>query len=254
MSSVLIIAKTTMLENARKQVFHVVTLLTLTVVCASVLLSVFTLGVQVKILKDLCMTSILFCGGILAVALASTALPSEIETRTCYPVLARPITRTQHILGKYLGTISTVYLGLAVLGIAFAVLLAARSALDGLLILALVYALLEVALVAAVAFCLSVFSTPAVAVMISLLVFIAGSVKIGYFSHLVNGISNPVIKGAGLFIYHLIPNLESFNFKDALVHQLPVPEAYLAQVAIYGVCYTAFMLTVATAAFAKKEL
>lgn len=254
MLHILILAKTTMLENARKQVFHVVTLLTLTVVCASVLLSFFTLGVQVKILKDLCMTSILFCGGVLAVALASTAIPGEVESRTCYPTLARPITRCQFVLGKYLGTLLTVYIGLAVIGLAFAALLAGRHALDGLIILALGYALLEVAIVAAIAMCLSTFATPAVAAMVSFLVFIAGSAKIGYFRPLVENVYNPAAKVMAKGLYHLLPNLESFNFKDALVHRLNVPESYLIQVAVYGVCYAALALTVATCAFGKKEL
>lgn len=254
MSQILIIAKTTILENSRKQVFHVVTILTLTVVCASVLLSFFTLGVQVKILKDLCMTSILFCGGILAVALAATAIPGEVESRTCHPVLARPITRMQLVLGKYIGTLATVYIGLTVIGLAFAALLAARHGLDALIILALGYAMLEVAVVAAIAMCFSVFTTPAVSVMVSFMLFVVGSVKIGYFKPLCEGIVNPLAKSAAFGLYHLLPNLESFNFKDALVHKLPVPDAYLVQVAIYGVCYAALVLTITSWGFARKEL
>ncbi|MEN6520598.1 MAG: ABC transporter permease subunit [Armatimonadota bacterium] len=254
MSHILILARLTMLENARKQVFHVVTLLTLTIICASVLLSFFTLGVQVKILKDLCMTSILFCGGVLAIALAATAIPGEVESRTCYPTLARPVTRCQLVLGKYFGTLFTVYIGLAVIGLAFAALLVGRHALDWLLVLALGYALLEVAIIAAISMCLSTFTTPAVAAMVSFLVFIAGSAKIGYFRPLVENVDNPVAKAMVKGVYHLLPNLESFNFKDALVHRLHVPESYLIQVAVYGVLYAALALTVAKYAFSRKEL
>lgn len=243
-----------MLENARKQVFHVVTLVTLTVVCASVLLSFFTLGVQVKILKDLCMTSILFCGGVLAVALASTAIPGEVESRTCYPILARPINRYQFVLGKYFGTLLTVYIGLTVIGIAFAALLAGRNALDGLIILGMGYAFLEVAIIGAIAMCLSTLATPAVAAMVSFLAFVAGSAKIGYFGPLVENIDNPAAKVMAKGMYHLLPNLESFNFKDALVHNLHVPEGYLIQVMVYGACYTALALTLASSVYKMKEL
>ena len=55
-------------------------------------------------------------------------------------------------------------------------------------------------------------------------------------------------------LYHLLPNLESFNFKDALVHHLTVPSAYLWQTAAYGVFYTAALLTLASMSFARKEL
>lgn len=254
MSCVLIIAKATVLENARKQVFHVVTLLTLTVVCASVLLSFFTLGVQVKILKDLCMTSILFCGGVLAIALACIGIPGEIESRMCYPVLARSVTRTQMILGKYLGTIFTIYIGMGVIALAFAALLAGKHALDCFLLLSLGYALLEIAVIAAIAMLLSVLTTPAVAAMVSFLIYIMGTVKIEYFKPLVQSITNPGAKEGARIVYHLLPNLESFNFKDALVHHLHVPGVYLFEVAIYGICYAGLALTLTSWVFSRKEL
>ncbi|MBI2844900.1 MAG: ABC transporter permease subunit [Armatimonadetes bacterium] len=254
MSRILILSRLTMLENARKQVFHVVVLLTLTVVCGSTLLSFFTMGVQVKILKDLCMTSILFCGGMLAVVLASTAIQGEVETRTCYPVLARPVKRADLLLGKYFGTLATVYLGLCAIAVAFTVLLALRNALDAMLLVTLGFTFLEVAVVAALALCLSVFATPAIACMASFLIFVAGTVKIGYFGPLIERVANPAAQAAARTVYHLLPNLESFNFKDALVHHIHVPETYLAQVALYGICYIGLMLTAASWIFSRKEL
>ena len=254
MLQIWIIAKMSILENARKQIFHVVMLITLAVICSSVLLSFFTFGVQVKIMKDLSCTSILLCGGILAIALASTALPAEMESRTCYPVLARPITRTQLVLGKYFGTLLTISLGLALIGLTFAGLLYSMGALDWYLIVAVGYALLEVAVIASIAMLLSVASTPAVAAMVTLLVYIVGTVKIGYFKPLVQSLQSPLAGKAAKFVYHLLPNLESFNFKEALVHHQHVPNAYLIQVAVYGVCYTAMMIAVASLAFARREL
>ena len=120
---ILVISKLTVLENSRKQVFHVLLIAALAIICASTLLSFFTLGVQLKILKDLSLTSIIFCGGMLAVALASAGLPGEIEHRTLYPILARPIRRWEFIFGKYLGTLATIYSGLIVIAFAFGIIL-----------------------------------------------------------------------------------------------------------------------------------
>ncbi len=254
MSRILILAKATMLENARKQVFHVVTLITLTIVCASTMLSFFTLGVQVKMLKDLCMTSILFCGGLLAIALASTSLPNEIENKTCYPILARPLRRTELLLGKYLGSLFTVYLGLAAIALVFTLLLASKQALDARLILSVGFTLLEVAVIAAVSTFFSTFTTPAVAAMLSFIVYVVGTVKIGYFKPLVDQVTNPAAGFLARAAYHMLPNLESFNFKDALVHKLNVPETYLIQVAIYGVLYCVLVLSAGAYAFSRREL
>lgn len=254
MTRTLILAKMTMMENYRKQVFHVVMLLTLTIVCASTLLSFFTMGIQIKLLKDLCMTSILFCGGFLAVALAATAIPGEVESRTCQPILARPIRRSELVLGKYIGTLLTIYAGLAFIGIVFAVLLISRQAFDGFMLVAIGFSFLEVALIAAVTMLLSTFTTPAVAVMTSFLVYVGGMVKIGYFKPLVDHMTNPVAQSIVRGVYHALPNLESFNFKDALVHQLQVPAMYAVQVACYGALYAALAITMASWTFSRREL
>jgi Cu-processing system permease protein len=254
MTKILIIAKTTMMENSRKQVFHVVTLLTLAVICASTLMSFFTLGVQVKILKDMCMTSILFCGGILAIALAASAIPGELESRTCYPILARSIKRSEFMLGKYFGTLFTVYIGLAVIALAFVVLLLSKHSLDAYMALAVGFSFLEVAVIAAITMCFSTITTPAVAAMLSFIVYVTGTIKIGYFKPLIDNVSNPFLHAFVRGAYHILPNLESFNFKDALVHGIPVSNAYLVQVGIYGVCYTVLALIITGFAFARREM
>jgi hypothetical protein len=55
-------------------------------------------------------------------------------------------------------------------------------------------------------------------------------------------------------IYHILPNLECFNLKTALVHNDSIPAAYLLQVALYGVCYAAFVLALGTLNFSRKEI
>lgn len=251
----MVLARLTMLENARKNIFHVLLIGALAVIAASTLLSFFTLGVQVKILKDLSLTSIIVCGGLLAVALASTSLPAEIEHRTLYPVLARPVERWEVILGKYLGTLCTIYIGLAGISIAFAlVLLRYGGELDLMFGAALGFAALEVAVIGAVATLLSVIVTPAVAAMLSLFIYISGSIKMAYLHPLGESIRDTVSKTTFLVVYHLLPNLECFNFKDALVHGIGVPGAYMAQVVIYGVAYGGVAILTGAAIFARREL
>ena len=111
MTGIWTIAKMSLLENSRKQVFHVLCLLMLAVIGSSTLLSIFTEGVQIKILKDLCMTCIMFGGAALAIALGATGIPNDVESRTIHPLIARPLTRTQYLMGKFLGTFITVTMG-----------------------------------------------------------------------------------------------------------------------------------------------
>ena len=255
MSRTWVIAKMSLLENSRKQVFHVLCLLVLTVIAGSTLLSIFTEGVKLKILKDLCMTVILFGGAVLAIALGSSSIPSDVESRTIHPILARPITRLEYVAGKFLGTVMTVALGVAAMSVVFGVLIYSfQRSVDAFLITAMGFALLEVAVIAAVATAISTFATPAVTAVLTFLVYVCGTVKIGYFGHLMERSTDGV---SGLFtaaLYHILPNLECFNMKTVLVHQDTIPATYLLQVAVYGLCYTSFVLLLGCAYFARKEV
>ncbi len=255
MRKALIITKASILENSRKQVFHVLCLLILTVIVGSTLLSIFTEGVKLKILKDLCMTTILFGGTVLAIALGSTSIPNDIENRTIYPLIARPITRTCYVIGKFFGTFFTVAMGVVAMGLVFGCLIYSyQRSFDMLLLVALLFVLLETAIVAAVATAISTMATPAVTAMLTFMFYLFGTVKIGYFAGLIGRDSNPVTATTAKLVYHLLPNLECFNFKNALVHQDPVPASYMMQVAIYWVSYIAFLLFFGAAYFARKEV
>ena len=255
MAGIWVIAKMSLLENSRKQVFHVLCLLMLTVIACSTLLSIFTEGVQIKILKDLCMTCILFGGAALAIALGATGIPNDVESRTIHPLIARPLTRAQYMVGKFVGTFITVSLGVGAMAIAFgALIFMYQHSIDGSLGMAVLFTLLEVAIIAAIATTISTFATPAVTTVVTFMVYIAGTIKIGYIGGLIENSQSGLSKAAYTLIYHALPNLECFNLKSSLVHHDAIPAAYLGQVAIYGVCYIAFALAVGASYFASREV
>lgn len=255
MSGIWIVAKMSLLENSRKQVFHVLCLLMLAVIGSSTLLTIFTEGVQIKILKDLCMTCILFGGAALAIALGATGIPNDVESRTIHPLIARPLTRAQYVVGKFLGTFITVAMGVAAMTVAFGVLIYAyQHSFDSFLAMAIAFTLLEVAVVAAIATTISTFVSPAIASVVTFMAYLAGTIKIGYIGGLIDRSQSGTSKALYSLIYHALPNLECFNFKTSLVHHDAVPVSYLWQVTIYGLCYIAFVLLVGTWYFSNREV
>ena len=244
-----------LLENSRKQVFHVLCLLMLAVIASSTLLSIFTEGVQIKILKDLCMTCILFGGAAMAIALGSSGIPNDVESRTIHPLIARPLTRAQYVMGKFIGTVITVSVGVAAMALAFSALIFLyQHSFDTYLCMAVLFTLLEVAIIAAIATTISTFATPAVTTVLTFLAYVGGTIKIGYVGGLIERSSGGITKAAYLLIYHVLPNLECFNLKASLVHHDAVPAAYLGQVFIYGICYIAFVLVLGMSFFAGREV
>ena len=254
MKKILVISKMTILENSKKQIFHMLCLVILAIIASSTLLSVLTEGAKIKIIKDLAMTTILFGGAVLSIALASSSIPNDIENRTIYPIFARSITRTQYITGKYLGTISTVGLGLLAIGSVFTILIISfEGKFDPYISLAMFYTYLQVCIIAAFTLTLSIFFSPAITTSLSFLVYIFGSVKMGYLDGLIERCDSFSREAIG-FISHILPNLECFNFKNALVHHDSVPISYLINVLVYGIIYIVFCLCICNAAFSRKEI
>ncbi|MDQ2801081.1 MAG: ABC transporter permease subunit [Armatimonadota bacterium] len=250
-----IIGRITLLEGARKQVFHVLMLFAVFLIFGSATLAKFDRHVQMKMLNDLCLFSVFLVSSIVAITLTVTGIPGEQEQKTVYPVIAKPVARWQFVCGKYAGAMGTVAIGMAVMAATFSFLqIFYMGHLDAAMFYVLPFLFLETAILAALALWLSTWASWPLAWFLSVLLCLLGNVKFPLYASLMeqrqNGFNRVVISG----LYHLLPNLESFNFKDALVHHLTVPSAYLWQTAAYGICYTAALLTLASLTFARKEL
>jgi ABC-type transport system involved in multi-copper enzyme maturation permease subunit len=249
------ISKITMLEGARKQIFHVLMLVAMTLIAVSTTLAVFDHNIDVKVVKDLCLVAILVSISIIAITMSVSGVPSEIESKTVYPVLAKPMARWKFIVGKYAGTMGTVAIGMAILFASLcAILLMFVGKIDPGVLFVIPYLLLEAAILAAVAMCLSTVTSPALAWFLAIVIYICGNVKFALYDFL--RVHDHTFIGAiwSKAMYSVLPNLECFNFKDSIVHSVPVPPIYLVQTAAYGLLYIAFMLTLASIIFERREL
>lgn len=249
-----VIAKVSMLEGARKQIFHVLMLFSITLIVIAAVLGVVDQNIQIKVVKDLVSVAMMISLGLIAITLSVTGLPAEVENRTAFPVLAKPLSRWQFVLGKYLGTMGTITIGMLIMMVAFAaILLRFAHSIDPALLIMMPFLLLEAAILAAVGTLLSTVCSPPLAWFLTLFAYILGNAKFSLYQFL-TGSHNLVSKAAGTVVYHVLPNLECFNFKDSLVHHIPVPPGYMVQTALYGLTYTAALLVLTSLSFGRKEL
>ncbi len=250
-----IIGRITMLEGARKQVFHVLILFAVFLIFGSTILAKFDQHVQMKMMTDLCMVSVFFVSAIIAITIGVTGVPGEMEQKTVYPVIAKPVRRWEFILGKYAGAMGTVAIGMAVMAATFAALeVAYQGHIEPSVFYVFPYLFLETAILGAAALWLSTFASWPLAWFLTVFFCLLGNTKFSLYASLMAQHQSAFNRAAITGIYHLLPNLQSFDFKDAMVHHLFVPSAYLAQTAAYGVCYAAALLTLASISFARREL
>jgi ABC-type transport system involved in multi-copper enzyme maturation permease subunit len=250
-----IIGRITMLEGARKQVFHVLVLAAVFLIFGSASLAKFDTHVHMKMLTDLCMVLMFTIGAIIAITITVTGIPGEMEQKTVYPVIAKPVRRWEFIAGKYAGAMGTVAIALAIMTVTFIFLQVVYSQrVEPAALYVIPFLFLETAILGAISLWLSTFCSWPLAWFLSIILYILGNAKFPLYASLTSHPQNPFNRMTIGLLYHLLPGLESFNFKDAIVHHLTVPNAYLWQTAAYGICYTLAMLALASWSFSRREL
>lgn len=250
-----IIGRITMLEGARKQVFHVLMLVATFLIFGSASLAKFDHHVQAKMLTDLSLFCMFLVSAVIAITITVTGIPGEMEQKTVYPVIAKPVRRWEFISGKYAGAMGTVAIAVAVMTAAFAFLqIAYTGHLDPASFYVIPFLYLETAILGGIALLLSTLCSWPLAWFLSVALYALGNSKFQIYESLMAHPQNAFNRCTITLIYHLLPGLESFSFKDAMVHHLYVPNAYLWQTAAYGICYTLALITLASWSFGRREL
>ena len=253
-------------ESVRDKVLYNLVLFAILMMGASYLLGQLTAGQDVKIIKDLGLSAVSVFGLFIAVFIGIGLVSKEVERRSVYSLLSKPIHRYQLILGKYAGITLTLVVNIIIMTLAFyAVLLYTAwgidstvqsawdaPALDPALLKAIGLILVELLLVTAIALFFSTFSTPILSAALTFGLFIAGhfSTDLRNFDQVVD---SPAAVRLARGLYWVLPNLGQFDVKSQIVHGQPVPMGYMALTAAYAAFYTAMLLTMAVLIFSRRD-
>jgi ABC-type transport system involved in multi-copper enzyme maturation permease subunit len=260
------IAVNTFRESVRDKVLYNLVLFAILMIGASYLLGQLTAGQDVKIIKDLGLSAMSVFGLFIAVFIGIGLVSKEVERRSVYSLLPKPIHRYQLILGKYAGLSLTLVVNILIMTLAFyAVLLYTAwgidpvvqrawdaPALDPALLKAIGLIFIELMLVTAIALFFSTFSTPILSAALTFGLFVVGhfSTDLRNFDEVVN---SPAAVRLARGLYWVLPNLAQFDVKTRVVHGEPVPIGYIALTAGYAALYTAMLLTMAVGIFSRRD-
>jgi ABC-type transport system involved in multi-copper enzyme maturation permease subunit len=266
MRTVAVVAGAVFKESVRDRVPYSMVLFAVLLIAASYLISQLTAGQDMKIIKDLGLAAIAIFGLMIAVFIGIGLVSKEVERRSVFALLAKPVSREQFVLGKYAGLVLTLVVNLSAMTVAFYAVLfyldvtateAARRAwpapaLDPRLLIAILLIVAELMLVTALALFLSTFSSPLLAAMMTLGLWVAGhfNADLRAFERVLDV---PVAVYAARVLYYLIPNLAPFNVRAEVVHGIPVPGSHVGLTLAYAVVYIAILLLGAMAVFRRRD-
>jgi Cu-processing system permease protein len=253
-------------ESVRDRVPYNLVLFAVLLIGSSYLLAQLTAGQDVKIIKDLSLAAASVFGLFIAIFIGIGLVSKEVERRSIYSLLSKPISRPQFIAGKYAGLVLTLAVNVAVMTAAMYIVLGYLTWVespdfkasweapgpDPALLKAMFLIFIELMLVTAIALFFSTFSSPILSAVLTFGLYLAGNfnTELKNFEHVVD---SPVAAWVARLLYYVVPDLSSFDVKIQVVHGFPVSAGYLLSTAGYGGAYIAALLLGATVIFSKRD-
>jgi len=254
MRAIRAIAVNTFREAIRDRILYLFIGFAIVMVISTKLFGMLTVGDESKIVKDIGLAAMQFFSMLIAVMMSMLLISREVDDRTVFNILSKPVRRWQFILGKYLGLVGIVAANLLLITVILMVMVRIYTGqVDPMLIFAAAMTMLEMSVVAAFATLFAVLTRPILGSLMTLAMFIVGHTSADLWMltrHLPGTFTRAVIT----VVYYLVPNLERFNFRTEVVHDLPIQPAAVAWAVVYATAFVAVLLILAALRFQTKDL
>lgn len=268
-----LVAWTPMLEAWRRREIYAIVIVTTCLIVGLRLTHFFHQDVMGKFYREVSLKAMNVTTAATIILLAARQLPREFSLRTIYPLLAKPITRLEFLLGKYLGVLAA---GLFCYGLFMVIFTVGSVTLHApvqpVLFLQSIYLeCLSFAVLAAMVFMLSMVLNTDAAITLSALLFLASQILMNLMELLYDTSLPAVNRWALLALHFLIPQLTLFDASSKVVHSVstvlqtqgpslsrevwgPLPAWVLSQLTLYAAVYIAFYLAAAYLCFRRRPL
>jgi ABC-type transport system involved in multi-copper enzyme maturation permease subunit len=262
MSTIAHVAVNVFKESVRDKVLYNLVVFAVLLMAAAYLIGQLTAGQDIKIIKDLGLAAIATFGLMIAIFIGIGLVWKEVERRSIYSILSKPVSRAQFIIGKYCGLLLTLAVNVGVMTVAWYAVLAYMNAtmkgsleaptLDPGLLKAVALIFVELALVTAIALFFSTFSSPFLSAGLTLGLWVVGhfNADLRNFQSVVD---SPAAVWLARVLYYVLPNFDAFDVKYQVVHALAVPASYLVSTALYGAVYVTLLMLASVTVFSRRD-
>lgn len=255
-SRIAAIAFNTFREAVRDRVLYNLVLFALLLVASSLLVGQISIGIERLVIVNLSLAAISVFGIVIAIFIGISLVSKEIEKRTLYTVLTRPVHRWEFILGKFFGLSGTLAVNAFFMAVGFfATLLVVVHRFqrqDGWLFVALYFILLQFVIVTSVTLLFSTFSSPLLSAVFSLAIYIIGTFgeDLRAFAAAMYGVPRWFTLAAA----YVVPNFAAMNVNASVAHGQPVAGSLVFYNSLYALLYACAALSGAAIIFERRNL
>ena len=252
-----VVAVNTFREAVRDRVLYNLIFFALLMIAASILVGEISIGINRMVIVNLGLSAISLIGLVMAIFIGVGLVSKEIEKRTLYSLLARPIHRWEFLAGKFGGLLLTLVVNTTfmTLGLGAALYYVGHPFVrgDAAILVAVYFILLELALVTVVAMLFSCYSSPMLATLFTIGVYVTG-----VFAKDIRGVGDlsgsKFVEFVTRVIYYIVPNFHNFNAIAAAAHGDTIGFGLIWQNTVYTLIYVLIVLLAATAVFSGRDL
>jgi Cu-processing system permease protein len=252
-----IVALNTFREAVRDRVLYNLVFFALLMMAAAVVVGQISIGIEQSVIVSLGLSAISVIGLLISVFLGVALVSREMEKRTLYALLAKPVRRWEFLLGKFGGLLLTLAVNTAAMALGLLlVMLYAKHSLersDAVVLVAVYFIWLKLALIVALALLFSCYTTPLLAILFTAGLYIVG-LYVQELRNLPMNVMSPAMTQFTKWFSYLLPNFENFNVMAMAAHGRAVPGALVLQNTVYTVIYCTIVLAAAAVVFSRKNL
>lgn len=247
-----VIAHSTFVENVRDKVLYGILVFAFLFTTFTLFLGSISLGENLHVVRSMGLAGMYLFGLLVTIFLATALVFKELEHKTVYFILSKPVSRWQMVVGKFGGLFASVALSVVgMLAVYLAVVWHQGGGFDHGALVVVLYQLFELALIISLSIFFSTYARPLASV-----VYVVLFLYIGHSLGLLLTIAkdSAILNNLSVGLYYVLPNLEKFNVREIVLHgSLPSPEG-TAAVFVYAVLYVALLLVGASVLLGRREL
>ena len=250
------IASNTFREAVRDRVLYNLIAFALLLSGAAILVGQISIEIEKLVVINLGLTAVSLFGVVIAIFIGIGLVSKEIEKRTLYTVLSRPVRRWEFIVGKFFGLAGTLVVNafLMAIGVFAALFYVSHKFVraDALILVALYFIILEFLIICSLALLFSSFSSPLLSAVFAFSLFVIGNFAedLRNFAGMTHGFTRWLATGAA----YLVPNFSAFNVISSIAHEQPVAGQLILQNTLYALFYAIMALSGAVVIFENRDL
>ncbi len=262
MRIVLHLAEQTVREAMRRRFLNVILLFSIVMIGASSMFSQWAPGAELKMMLDTGLGFIRFFGMLMAVFIGAVLIPTEVETKTAYVLLSKPVTRWHFLLGKFLGAFATVGINVLIMGGVFVLVMFLKRAtfeavpnLYSNLAYAVVLLACEMLVLLSITVMMSTIASWIFTSVFAFFVYFAGHVSAS-LKHLATPeyYESPLARGMIKVLYVVLPHFEDFDVREPIIVGDPLEWSIVSGTIGLGLLYAGVMVTLGWLFFSEREV